>query len=147
MNCSFCGHVFDEAATRHQCQGCALAEGCRRIRCPRCGYEMPEEIRTPEWLKSWKGKLIKMFSSKSVNPHNDSERSECRLAEMYPGQTGTVTQILSGNGNELQKLLALGVLPGLSLRLKRRSPSFVFEAGYSEFAIDNRIAEIVLVSV
>ncbi len=73
--------------------------------------------------------------------------NECRLAEMHPGQTGTVIRIQSKDGNEFQKLLALGVLPGLTVRLKRKSPSFVFEAGYSEFAIDSRLADTVMVRI
>ena len=78
---------------------------------------------------------------------NISIANECRLAEMHPGQTGTVTRIQSQDGKEFQKLLALGILPGLMVRLKRKSPSFVFKAGYSEFAIDSRIANIVMVRV
>jgi Fe2+ transport system protein FeoA len=34
----------------------------------------------------------------------------------------------------------MGVLPGVSITLLRRSPSFVFEAGYSQFAVDKEIA-------
>jgi Fe2+ transport system protein FeoA len=34
----------------------------------------------------------------------------------------------------------MGVLPGVAITLLRRSPSFVFEAGYSQFAVDEEIA-------
>jgi DtxR family Mn-dependent transcriptional regulator len=44
------------------------------------------------------------------------------------------------NPRRLQKLMAMGVLPGVSISLLRRFPSFVFEAGYSQFAVDEDIA-------
>ena len=34
----------------------------------------------------------------------------------------------------------MGMLPGTSVVLQQRSPSFVFEAGYSQFAVDEHIA-------
>jgi Fe2+ transport system protein FeoA len=43
------------------------------------------------------------------------------------------------NPRRLQKLMAMGVLPGVAITLLRRSPSFVFEAGYSQFAVDEEI--------
>ena len=159
MNCSFCGLEFEEISARHQCQGCLLAGGCRSIRCPRCGYEMPEEPKLPEWLNYIKRTVMNVLSLKSNSSPksyalaarkkapNISIAYECHLAEMHPGQIGTVIRIHSRDGKELQKLLALGVLPGLTIRLKRKSPSFVFEAGYSEFAIDSRIADAVMVRV
>jgi len=41
--------------------------------------------------------------------------------------------------------MAIGVLPGVSIRLLRRFPSFVFEAGYSQFAVDEEIASALYV--
>jgi DtxR family Mn-dependent transcriptional regulator len=44
------------------------------------------------------------------------------------------------DASHLQKMMALGVLPGGKIRLLRSSPSFVFECGYSQFAVDEAIA-------
>jgi Fe2+ transport system protein FeoA len=44
------------------------------------------------------------------------------------------------NPGHLQKLMAMGVLPGVPITLLRQFPSFVFEAGYSQFAVDEAIA-------
>ncbi len=62
------------------------------------------------------------------------------LSEVAPGQGGEVAYIHMGNAGHLQKLMALGVLPGGKISLLRNSPSFVFECGYSQFAVDEEIA-------
>ena len=51
MICAFCGHAFQEAPAREQCRNCALFAGCRKVRCPRCGYESPEEPGLVKWLR------------------------------------------------------------------------------------------------
>lgn len=38
MKCDLCGHDFDETKRLEICQGC-LGSGCKKIRCPNCGYE------------------------------------------------------------------------------------------------------------
>ena len=37
--------------------------------------------------------------------------------------------------------MALGVLPGVDIRLLRRFPSFVFQIGYAQFAVDRELAQ------
>ena len=62
------------------------------------------------------------------------------LSEVEPGRGGEVAYIQMGDANHLQKLMAMGVLPGGKIRLVRNSPSYVFECGYSQFAVDEAIA-------
>jgi DtxR family transcriptional regulator, Mn-dependent transcriptional regulator len=62
------------------------------------------------------------------------------LVELKPGQHGQIAYIQMNNPQRLQKLMAMGVLPGVPLRVLRDSPSYVFEAGYSQFAVDEDIA-------
>jgi DtxR family transcriptional regulator, Mn-dependent transcriptional regulator len=62
------------------------------------------------------------------------------LSALQPGQGGHIAYIQMNNPGHLQKLMAMGVLPGVPLTLLRRFPSFVFEAGYSKFAVDEEIA-------
>jgi len=42
MKCTLCGHVFDENKRLEICKGC-LGSGCKKIRCPNCGYEILPE--------------------------------------------------------------------------------------------------------
>jgi DtxR family Mn-dependent transcriptional regulator len=70
-------------------------------------------------------------------------RAEAEIApliELQPGQAGQVVFIQMGNPGRLEKLMAMGILPGGSIKLLRSSPSFVFESGYSQFAVDEVIA-------
>lgn len=62
------------------------------------------------------------------------------LCDLQPGQGGRIAYIQMNSPRRLQKLMAMGVLPGVSVTLLRRFPSFVFEAGYTQFAVDEDIA-------
>ncbi len=62
------------------------------------------------------------------------------LCQLQTGQGGHIAYIQMNNSRRLQKLMSMGVLPGVPIKLLRRSPSYVFEAGYSQFAVDEEIA-------
>ncbi|HEY3291107.1 MAG TPA: metal-dependent transcriptional regulator [Anaerolineae bacterium] len=62
------------------------------------------------------------------------------LSEMNVGEQGVIAYLHMGNAIHSQKLMAMGVLPGTPISLQRRAPSFVFEVGYSQFAVDELIA-------
>jgi DtxR family Mn-dependent transcriptional regulator len=68
-----------------------------------------------------------------------------KLVEMRPGQRGSIAYLNAQDQTRLQKLLAMGILPGAELELKRRSPTFVFQVGYSQFAVDENVASAVFV--
>jgi DtxR family Mn-dependent transcriptional regulator len=68
------------------------------------------------------------------------ERLIAPLCDLEAGQQGQIAYIRMNNPKRLQKLMAMGVLPGTPIALLRRFPSFVFEAGYSQFAVDREIA-------
>ena len=62
------------------------------------------------------------------------------LKELKRGVKGKISYIHMHNPQHLQKLMAMGVLPGVSITVLETYPSFVFEAGYSQFAVDEDIA-------
>ncbi len=62
------------------------------------------------------------------------------LSALNPGDKGTVAYIHTGNNKTLQKLMAMGVLPGRIISLLHKFPSYVFKIGYSQTAIDREIA-------
>jgi DtxR family Mn-dependent transcriptional regulator len=68
------------------------------------------------------------------------ERLIAPLVDLQPGQRGHIAYIQMNDARRLQKLMAMGVLPGVPIALLRRFPSVVFEAGYSQFAVDKEIA-------
>jgi len=46
MKCSLCGYIFKENEAARSCSGCSLIKGCKLVKCPNCGFEMPPE---PKW--------------------------------------------------------------------------------------------------
>lgn len=171
MKCSFCSFVFDAGGARQQCQGCLLAgTGCRSVRCPRCGYEMPEEIGIAQRFREWKDKVrrsrigrkacaaatpAREFSVDALRPPMSLSTDDVSsiipaiptmsLAAMAPGQSGVVVDLRSEKQGQVQKCLALGIVPGVSLTLRRRSPCFIFDMGFSQFAIDESMAGAIVV--
>ncbi|MGD8604386.1 MAG: FeoA family protein [Anaerolineales bacterium] len=71
------------------------------------------------------------------------------LADMQPGQSGQVLGLKdpSLRKQQVRKYLAMGLVPGAEIRLIQRFPAYVFEMGYSQFAIDRELASDVLVRV
>jgi DtxR family Mn-dependent transcriptional regulator len=67
------------------------------------------------------------------------------LNELKSGETGRIAYIKMNDPNRLHKLMAMGVLPGVPLRVLRNRPSYVFEAGYSQFAVDEEIASAIYI--
>lgn len=52
---------------------------------------------------------------------------------------------LEQRGRLAQRLMVLGVLPGVQVEVVRCSPAVVFRIGHSQFAIDDQLAQMVLV--
>ena len=63
-----------------------------------------------------------------------------RLSELSVGEGGPIVFITAAGSASLQRVAALGVLPGREVRLVQKRPSFVFEAGQTTIAIDPEIA-------
>lgn len=70
----------------------------------------------------------------------------CRpLAELEAGDEGHIACVQSHDQRAFHKLMAMGILPGNPIRLMRRSPAYVFQVGFSQFAVDQDIAEKIYV--
>ncbi len=67
------------------------------------------------------------------------------LCELKSGQDGRIAYIQMNNPRRLQKLMAMGVLPGVPFKVLETYPSYVFEAGYSQFAVDEEIASDIFI--
>jgi len=68
-----------------------------------------------------------------------------RLADMEPGEDGRIAYLHTSENRELQKLMSLGILPGISVKLAQKFPSYVFQVGQSQFAVDEAIARQIYV--
>ncbi|HEY6007839.1 MAG TPA: metal-dependent transcriptional regulator [Geobacteraceae bacterium] len=67
------------------------------------------------------------------------------LTELKSGQAGEIAYIQSGDDKKIQKLMAMGVLPGNRIVLTQSFPSYIFRVGFSEFAIDSNMAREIFV--
>jgi DtxR family Mn-dependent transcriptional regulator len=67
------------------------------------------------------------------------------LTEFKSGQEGEIAYILTEDNKKMQKLMAMGVLPGNKIILVQAFPSYIFRVGYSEFAIDTNLAREIFV--
>jgi DtxR family transcriptional regulator, Mn-dependent transcriptional regulator len=67
------------------------------------------------------------------------------LTEFKSGQDGEIAYILTEDNKKMQKLMAMGVLPGNKITLVQSFPSYIFRVGYSEFAIDTNLAREIFV--
>ncbi len=67
------------------------------------------------------------------------------LSELNRGQKGKVAYVYAPESNQLQKLLAMGILPGAPITLEQSFPSYVFQVGQTQFAVDKEIADTIYV--
>jgi DtxR family Mn-dependent transcriptional regulator len=67
------------------------------------------------------------------------------LSQLSQGKKGKVAYIYAPETGKLQKLMAMGVLPGAPIDLIQEFPSFVFQAGQTQFAVDKEIADAIYV--
>ena len=67
------------------------------------------------------------------------------LALLKRGEKGVIAYIKAGDSKKLQKLMAMGILPGNPITLTHAFPSFVFTVGYSQYAVDRDMAEAIYV--
>lgn len=63
-----------------------------------------------------------------------------RLADLPPGATGRVVLVAPRHRDRLEQLGDLGVIPGATIHLKQRKPSFVVEVDRTLLALEDDIA-------
>lgn len=69
-----------------------------------------------------------------------AERVVYPLSELDNNQAGKIAYIHSQEPEKLQKLMGMGVMPGMTITLITRFPSFVFQLGQTQIAVDKEIA-------
>jgi DtxR family Mn-dependent transcriptional regulator len=78
---------------------------------------------------------MKESASKLVSP----------LSRLSAGQTGRVAYVHARKQGQLQKLTAMGILPGAAISVVQTFPAYVFQAGQTQFAVDLEIADAIYV--
>ena len=80
-----------------------------------------------------------------IEKQTQAQKVVSPLSQLAQGQKGKVAYIYAPETDKLQKLMAMGVLPGAPIGLIQEFPSFVFQAGQTQFAVDKEIADAIYV--
>jgi len=67
------------------------------------------------------------------------------LSELALKSKGSVAYLHVKDSPQMQKLISIGILPGMPVSLIQRFPSYVLSVGQSQFAIDKGLAESIYV--
>ncbi len=122
-----------------QCHSaCPMNESCAILCCPQCGYQMVDDSRTK--LAS---RLRRLFGHGKPSPARTPSGMK-RLADLDPGQSGEVVAIETRQATRLDRLSALGVVPGSLITLLQRAPAFILRVGETELTVDENIAREIL---
>lgn len=76
-----------------------------------------------------------------------ADKAVLPLSDLRTKQKAHVAYLHTHDRESLQKLMAIGVLPGSEIVLLQRFPILVFQMGKSQFAIDSALADHVYVRI
>lgn len=68
-----------------------------------------------------------------------------RLEDLSPGDSARIVFIATRHHARLERLSALGILPGTTIRLHQKSPSFVIRVGETDIALDRSLVSEIYV--
>jgi len=69
------------------------------------------------------------------------------LTNLMRNKDAKIESIDIQDREKLKKLMSMGVMPGIKIRLIQKFPSYVFQVGHSQFATDKELAECILVRI
>lgn len=139
MKCSFCGYEFNETNATG-CESCPLHTNCGKIKCPHCGFEMPRENLVWRWFRRRRrGAGKRHGQQKEWNPKG------MLLSDLDKGEEAVVSRIDTGNKSTLNKIMALGILPGVRVTMIQKFPTFVFQVGNTRVTADEQMVNTIMV--
>ncbi len=69
------------------------------------------------------------------------------LHRLAPGKRAQVVELASGSAARLDRLGALGLMPGTWVVVLQRKPALVLRVGETELSVDRSVAEEILVRI
>lgn len=67
------------------------------------------------------------------------------LTELGLKEKGRIVYLQTKDRKEMQKLMSIGILPGMVVVVPQKFPSYVITLGHSQFAIDKQLAAAIYV--
>ena len=83
-----------------------------------------------------------MVSGSSASPFDSTLH---RLSSLRSGERGVVVRIAGKDASRADRLSALGVTPGATIRVLQRFPAVVFLCDQTELAVEPAVAHAILV--
>ncbi|NLB73453.1 MAG: ferrous iron transport protein A [Firmicutes bacterium] len=87
-----------------------------------------------------KGRRISRTRYGTASDRYNKDREVVALSQLKPGEAGEVVDIQRVGRSVLQKLLAMAVIPGSTLKVEFTSPVVVFEVENTRVAVDHGVA-------
>ncbi len=69
------------------------------------------------------------------------------LSTVKNGESGTIADLRTKDEAIIQKLMAMGVIPGRPITLEQSFPSYIIKVGRTRAAIDREIAQSIYVKM
>ncbi|HHV34166.1 MAG TPA: ferrous iron transport protein A [Syntrophomonadaceae bacterium] len=147
MKCSFCGCEFNET-TAHGCGPCPLHTTCGKVKCPNCGFEMPKENLITKWFRRRRRGFGKgQKEGRGLRARKGQHRHErITLSQLSNGDEAVISQIDTSDQGTLNKIMALGILPGIRVTMIQRYPTFVFQVGNTRVTADENLVNKILIN-
>ncbi|OGF56348.1 MAG: hypothetical protein A2Z21_05940 [Candidatus Fraserbacteria bacterium RBG_16_55_9] len=64
---------------------------------------------------------------------------------LNPGERAEIVEYSSADDMTLRRLMALGLLPGVHLRVLRDFPCYLLQVGHAQIALDQQLAAAIIV--
>ncbi|MBI4227730.1 MAG: ferrous iron transport protein A [Candidatus Omnitrophica bacterium] len=134
VRCPLCNLALAPQDQAAACARCPFRPSdCHAICCPRCGYSWVASSPLVRRIARWWSARRRRGERPPVAPAAPAVVS---LAQLALGEEGVVASLQSRRPAYLQRLGAVGVLPGRRLRLRQRQPALIIQVGETELALD-----------
>lgn len=144
MNCAHCRKDFTPDEAQKGCESCGLFGGCHLLKCPHCGYEQPREPGMVQWLRE---KMKRKHSpTQPSEPQSLNSDGIIPLSALAVGEAGFVHSLMIEDHTLMRKLMSLGLLPAVRVKLIQKYPAYVLQIGYTQIAIDRQLAVAVKIT-
>jgi len=131
VRCPLCGFDYVPGGDTCKEKGCPVAfGGCATRHCPRCGYTMPDEERSPS------ARFVRML-------FGGRARRAGTLADLPAGATAVLDRLEATRA--FSPASPPGPRPGVEIHVLQRTPTHVIEVGHTTIAVERRVAEAILV--
>jgi ferrous iron transport protein A len=131
MKCALCGFEFTESEAKRPCARCPLGATAILSVVPTVAIKLR---KSPKWLRRWRARWRRRNGA-----------SEGTLAAMRVGGETEIIAVRPRDQRTLQRLVTMGLVPGVRIRLLRRFPCYLIELGHAQIALDRELASAIIV--